>query len=545
MRVRTISSAVLITFALGAGVRADSNAVVEKVKAADLKAVQALISKRADVNLPEADGTTALHWAVRSGNAPMVDLLLRAGADAKAANKYGVTPLSLAAVNGDAQTIDKLLKAGADATAPVIEGQTPLMLASRTGKVEAIKRLAAAGADVNAKEKWMGETALMWAAGENNAAAVAALVELGGDVNARSATVPYPAQRPADPSNYVSSFVPKGKWTPLMYAARENAIDAARTLADHGADLNVRDPEGVTPLLEAIVNLHYDLAAMLLEKGANPKLADQAGMTPVFAVVEMRTPAWERSRPRLKELDVIDGPGLIAKLVDRGADVDEALTARQSARYHAGGSAAFAEGTTPLMQAARYEHLDLVRLLVARGADVTKAQPDGTSALMIAAGVKYALTQEGDPDNMGTADEAFEIVKLLAEHGADVNTANARGETALYGAAFVGRDRVIQLLADRGAKLDAKTKTGLTILDGALNSSVPDEGTGARAGGKPGESTAKLVVDLMIKAGVEPTYKVANERASIHIESARQAVQSSSSAKPASPAPQPASTPQK
>ena len=90
----------------------------------------------------------------------------------------------------------------------------------------------------------------MWAAAENNAAAVAALVELGADVNARSATITYPAQRPADPSNYVSSFVPKGQWTPLMYAARESALDAARTLVERGADVNVQDPDGVTPLLE-------------------------------------------------------------------------------------------------------------------------------------------------------------------------------------------------------------------------------------------------------------------------------------------------------
>lgn len=524
MTRRHLYSIVLVAFTLAASASAaDSNSVVDRARAGDLKAVQALVAKRADVNRPEADGTTALHWAVRRGDARMVDALLGAGAGAQTANSYGVTPLSLAAINGDAATIDKLLKAGADATAPVTEGQTVLMLAARTGKVDAIKRLAGAGANVNASEKWMGETALMWAANENNAAAVAALVELGSDVNARSATITYPAQRPADPSNYVSSFVPKGQWTPLMYAARENAIDAARTLLDRGADVNVQDPDGVTPLLEAIVNLHYDLAAMLLEKGADPSLADKAGMTPVFAVVEMRTPAWERSRPRLKELDDIDGVGLIGRLVDRGADVNVPLKARQLARYHAGGSAAFAEGTTPLMQAARYNHLDLVRLLVARGADVKKAQPDGTTALMIAAGVKYALTQEGDPDNAGTADEAFEIVKLLAERGADVNTENARGETALYGAAFVGRNRAIAFLAERGAKLDAKTKTGLTILDGALNSSVPDEGTGSRVGGKPGEATVKLVYDLMVKAGVEPTYKITNDRLSIHVESARQA----------------------
>src|SRR5436309_2789053 len=129
MTRRHICSIALAAFALGSSLSAaDSNTVVEKAKAGDLKAVQALVAKRADVNLPESDGTTALHWAVRRGDARMVDLLLRAGARAKTANRYGVTPLSLAAVNGDAATIDKLIKAGADAAAPATEGQTVLML---------------------------------------------------------------------------------------------------------------------------------------------------------------------------------------------------------------------------------------------------------------------------------------------------------------------------------------------------------------------------------------------------------------------------------
>jgi ankyrin repeat protein len=463
-------------------------------------------------NRVEPDGTTALHWAVRRGDAAEVERLLAAGADASARNRYGVTPLSLAAEAGDAETVGRLLRAGADANAVVVEGQTVLMVAARTGHVQVLRQLVSAGADVNAQESWMGETALMWAAAANNAAAVRALVEMGAAVNARSAIVPYPEQKPAEPSNYVSSFVPKGQWTPLLYAARENAMDAAAALVDVGADINVQDPEGVTPLMEAILNVHYDLAKMLLDRGADPRIADKAGMTPVFAVVEMRTPTWERSRPRLEETGEIDGPTLIRMLIKKGANPDAALTGRQLVRYHAGGSAAFAAGTTALMQAVRYKHLDLARALVESGADVTLKQPDGTTALMIAAGVKYAITQEGDPDNMGSPDEAFQIVKLLVERGADVNLENNRGETALYGAAFVGYDRVISYLVDSGARLDVKTKTNRTIYDAVLNTGVPDDGTGQRPGGKPGQATVALVRELMLKAGVEPTALVVNRR---------------------------------
>lgn len=486
--------------------------VSNAVKNRDERAVQQLLRRGADVNVPEADGTTALHWAVRSGQAGIVDALIRAGARVSARNRYGITPLSLAVEGGDPVIVERLLKAGADATTELTERQTVLMVAARTGKPDVIRMLVAYGADVNAKEAWMGETALMWAAAANNAAAVRMLVELGAVVNARSGTVTYPDQKPAEPSNYVGSFVPKGSWTPLMYAARENAIDAAAALIDAGADINAQDPEGVTPLIEAILNLHYDLAKMLVDKGANPRVADKAGMTPVFAVVEMRTPTWERSRPRLEERGEVDGPSLIGVLLDKGADLNATLTGRQLSRYHGGGSAAFAAGTTPLMQAVRYKHFDLARLLVARGADVTMKQPDGTTTVMIAAGVKYAITQEGDPDNMGTPADAYEIVKLLVERGADINEANDRGETALYGAAFLGNEQIIRYLAERGAKLDIKTKTGRTILDGVLNTGVPDEGTGARPGGKPGPATVELVRRLMVAAGVEPTSMVAGRR---------------------------------
>lgn len=459
-----------------------------------------------------ADGTTALHLAVRRGDAKAVDALIRAGADVSARNRYGITPLSLAAEAGSPALVERLLAAGADAKAVVTEGQTVLMVAARTGNAAVIRRLVAAGADVNAREAWMGETALMWAAAANNAAAVRTLSELGAQVNARSATVTYPEQKPAEPSNYVGSFVPRGQWTPLMYAARENASDATRALLEAGADINVQDPEGVTPLLQAILNLHYDLARVLVEKGASTTLADKAGMTPVFAVVEMRTPTWERSRPRLEERGEVDGPTLIGVLIDHGADPNAALTGRQLARYHGGGSAAFAAGTTPLMQAVRFKHLDLARLLVERGADVSRRQPDGTTALMIASGVKYAITQEGDPDNMGSPADAAAIVRILVERGADVNVENQRGETALYGAAFLGNDEIIQYLVQKGARLDVKTRTGRTILDGVLNTGVPDEGTGARPGGKPGPATVALVRELMMAAGVEPTSMTTNRR---------------------------------
>ena len=140
--------------------------VADAAMRGDTAAVRTLLAQRADVNAPQADGATALHWAVYRGDRELADMLIRAGANVKAANREGATPLWLASVNGDAAIIAALLTAGADPNEALPLGRTPLMVASRTGNVEAMKVLIDRGADVNAKETLRGTTPLMWAADE-------------------------------------------------------------------------------------------------------------------------------------------------------------------------------------------------------------------------------------------------------------------------------------------------------------------------------------------------------------------------------------------
>src|SRR5262245_34853840 len=154
------------------------------------------------------------------------------------------------------------------------------------------------------------------------------------------------------------------------------------------------------------------------------------------------------------------------------------------------------------MRAARYDNLDMVQLLVARGANVHMTQVDGTTALMLASGVKYAITQEGDPEKSGSVEDALAIVKLFASKGADVNAQNTQGQTAMYGAAFVGREPVIRFLAESGADMTVRTRQGLSMYDAVLNKGVAEEGTGSRVGGKPGPQIVALVRDLMTQAGM-------------------------------------------
>ena len=61
----------------------------------DRASVRTLLQQPIDVNAPQVDGMTALHWAAYQDDLETVELLVHAGADVKAANRYGVTPLSL------------------------------------------------------------------------------------------------------------------------------------------------------------------------------------------------------------------------------------------------------------------------------------------------------------------------------------------------------------------------------------------------------------------------------------------------------------------
>jgi ankyrin repeat protein len=471
--------------------------LADAVKQGNRDAVRALLKQRVDVNAPESDGMTALHWAVRASDLETAQLLIRAGANVRAANRYGITPLSLAATNGDPALIEALIKAGADPNSALPDGETVLMTAARTGNPAAVRMLLVNGANVHAREASQGQTALMWAAAENNAAAIQVLVESGADINARSHTLTYP-QFKWVVSGMVSTSLPRGGWTPLMYAARQNATDAARALADLRADLNLRDPEGATSLVIAIINAHFDVAAMLLEKGADPNIADDTGMAALYAAVDMHTLGPMLSRPVPKLVDKLDAAGLVKILLSHGANPNARLKRPILGRHHDGGDASLGDGTTPLMRAAKANDVPVLRMLLEGGADPFLTQKDYTNALLIAAAGGGRVGAYRSPYPVSEAG-AIEAIKILVEYGVDVNSFNANGQTALHSAAQRGADNLVRYLAERGAKLDLKNKQGLTPLDVAM-------GLGGRGGFRPGrapapaevrETTAALLKQLM------------------------------------------------
>jgi ankyrin repeat protein len=425
------------------GLAAGDLRLVDAVKSRDAQAVARLLAQKVDVTTSEPDGATALHHAVHLGDRDTAALLIRAGAPVNAANDYGVTPLSLACTNGHAAIVDLLLSSGADpnTASPV------LMTAARTGIVDVVKMLLDRRADVNATEPQLGQNALMWAAAEGHSAVVRLLVERSADVRARS----------------------KAGFTPLLFAARTGEVELATFLLGAGADVNEEAADGSTALLVATVRSHTPLARLLLTKGADPNKGP--GFTPLhwaagnWGSADFVADAGLRSdNNEWSSLEGLRGSTkreFVKFLLDHGADPN-ARAKGNPPKYGAGPArGGILAGATPFFVAARSGDAEVMRLLVAGGADPMLLNNQKMTALMAASAVGvrgYSPVPERD---------AFEAVKLAVELGIDVNAVGQAGETALHGAAYRGNSgatTLIRFLVEKGAKLNAKNAYGWTPL---------------------------------------------------------------------------------
>jgi uncharacterized protein len=444
--------AVLVLFAGFA--QAATTDVADAAKRGDRDAVRAALARKADVNAAQIDGSTALHWAAERDDLDMADQLIRAGARVTARTREGVTPLQLAATNGSAPMIDRLLKAGADVNAPLSAGgDTALMMAARTGKTDAIRVLVEAGGNVNAKESWGGTTALMWAVSEGHADAARLLIGAGADVNARSNYVAAANGRGFEGRTPVANRTePKAEefasgWlTPLTLAAREGDVEMARILVNAGADVNVAAGDGKTALALAIFNGNYEVASLLVDNKADVNKADAQRFTPLFWAVDRRN---METAPNFPWMVTADPMPLIRKLLDAGANPNALVNNTPRARMREGSPRiVFA---TALMRAAFAADLDLVKLLLERGADPKIISRDSETMLSAAAGLAFIHGYHRGK----SPEERLQVVKLFVELGNDVNWADDYGITPLMAAGNYGSVPIIQYLIDAGADLSA------------------------------------------------------------------------------------------
>lgn len=465
------------------------------VRAGDRAAVQRLLQEPGAVNAAEPDGTTALHWAVEADDLEVVRALLAAGADAGRASRTRVVPLALAAVNGRPAIVEALLDAGADPNARLTGGQTALMSAARAGFAEIVDLLASRGAAVDAREDALGETAMMWAAAEDHADVIRTLVRRGADVNARSTLLQFPAREFGDGKSGRLTVLPAGGWTPVMYAARQNAGRAVAALVEVGADLDLVDPDGTSPLLVAIINAHYDLAEQLIASGADLDRADASGMAPLYAAVDMHTFGETPGRPAPVASGRLDARDIVERLLAGGADPNARLVEPILVRVHDRGDPALGQGATPLMRAARKADVDLVRLLLRGGADVNAATASGGTALLYIAGLGGAGRFTPFEARQSTEAERLVVTRLLLDAGADVAATDAGLQTALHLAAVDRGEEVLRLLVERGGRLDAVDRQGRTPLDMA-------KGVGAR---RREAAERPAIVDLLRALAAQQT----------------------------------------
>lgn len=536
--MRAFAAAIVFLAAGTSLVVAGSPTLFDAVESGDRVAAMRLLStKGADVNARGADGTTPIMYAAANGDLELVRALIKAGANVKLQNQLGTSAITEAAIIGSAPIIEALLKAGADPNFKTPNGETPLMAVARTGHIDAAKALLDAGADINAKESWGEQSPLMWAAAQSQADMVKFLAANGANLNDHGKVDQWERKIIQEPR---PKDMNKGGFTPLHYAAREGCVACVQYLLAAGADPDSEDPDRMTPLLLALMNMHFDTAAVLITGGADLNKWDLFGRSPIYMAADVSTLPVKGNGAMavLPSADKLSALDVGRMLLERGADPNLQLKRRPPYRdvpQDRGGDTMLAQGATPLLRAARAGDDKFVALLLQYKALVDLPSKEGITPLMAAAGVDFGTRVTRGRNR--TDDGVLATMDLLVKAGADVNarslldrdgfggrggaagfgagdsaaariaasmrrrsqmpSANAvPNETALHGAAEHGFDKYIQFLVAHGADLNAKDAHGRTPLDAARGAG------GTRGGADAFPKTVALLESLMKEKGI-------------------------------------------
>jgi ankyrin repeat protein len=510
MRRRVTACVAVLLLCTTSAPRGAGSDVADAVMKGDTAAVRKLLLAKADVNMAQVDGATALHWAVYRDDVETADLLLKAGANATAANREGTTPLFMAALYGNPRMIERLLKAGADAKERGPNGETTVMFAARNGNPAAIKLLAAAGADVNAKEALRSTTALMWAAEEGHPAAVKALVELGADVAARSGPAGLPRNYMAQAVNVNQvqaaakrrrearaagrtleqqaeferanglptptgtgsgggnlAAVPAAGQAAGGGAARAAAAAAAQAAEDANQDVIVAGlvgggSGGLTPLVFAAREGDLETVKVLLDAGADVNQTTEYGWTPLLVATNNRNYK------------------VGAYLLEKGAKPNIANKGGWTPLYLATDNRNIEGGDYPVPKP-DMDHLEYITLLLNKGADPNQQVKENTLSRTIFT-MQWFFEPGATPFVRAAQSSDIALMKLLLAHGADPKIPTNFGDTALTVAGGIGwvegvtyerstRENLeaVRMLLDLGIDPNAANRDGRTALMGAAH----------------------------------------------------------------------------
>ena len=518
------------------------------IQAGNRKAALDIIRADADVNEAQPDGTRPIHWAVYRVDYEVMEALIAKKAKVDVRNEFGSTPLAEAVKVSDSRMVKMLLDAGSGPEGANEDGETALMLAIKNGDLAIVEMLVKAGANVNAVEKVQDQTPLMWAAAatRNAAEMVKLLLSKGANVKARAKFTDWPSQITSEPRAQYHAY---GGLTALLYAARAGCYGCVEALAGAGADVNLPTPEGLTPLMIALDNNSNDVAKFLMDHGANPHVWDLQGRTALYIAVDKKTagggggaaggggrggaggrgaaavapvPAPGQGAaggrgaggrgggqagaggrgggavagvragggPVVSSLDIINA--LLAAGVDPNAQLNMRRPSNQGGRFS---DPLLSTGTTPLLRAMVNNDTEVARVLLEKGANPNIIGMGATPFLLAAGANPY-----GGRGGGGVAGGVnTELLDLMIQHGADVNSqvtgvttysmriarspSDSEGITALHAAVQSGRADLVRYLLDHGARADLADASGRTPLDVLNGVPARRAATGADADG--------------------------------------------------------------
>jgi ankyrin repeat protein len=312
------------------------------------------------------------------------------------------------------------------------------------------------------------------------------LLAKDANVKPRALYSDWPSQITSEPR---AQYRPVGGLTALLYAARDGCYDCVEAILGAGADVNTPTPEGVTPLMIALDNDHNDVARLLMSRGANLNVWDWWGRTALYIAIDRKESAGggrggrgggrgaggtgEAAGPRVSSMEIVNA--LLA------ADVDPNPQLNSHRPSRGGNSGRFSDnqlstGCTPLFRAAQSNDMEVIRALLAKGAN-PNINAMGFTPFLLAAGVNPGGGRGGGGGAANTA-----LMDLMIEHGANVNAQvtgtrtysmrisyhpppDKEGASALHEAVQAGRTDLVRYLLEKGAKPDLVDGNGRKAAD--------------------------------------------------------------------------------